>query len=736
MKTDLCKKASLKMLCIVTFYLVAVFFNNSAFANYKNEKIGENINQLNMLSVNDSGCIMEILIGDFQRKEIKIDEDGYNLLSLSIGTLIQEMGYPELPKISRSIMIPQGKNFSYKVTEQEFEMLSLKVAPSKGSILRDVNPDSVKYVFNQVYQENRYYPENLVETDKPYFIRNFQGVKMDIFPFSYNHYTGLLKVYTRLVIEITFEGLDRTDPIKITNKYFEPILKNHFLNYSQQTSKYRSVNDEGKMLVIAYDDFMGEMEPFVQHKNSTGLSTELVSISDIGTSANDIKSFIQDYYNNDNSLTFVLLVGDNAQVPTKMVYGGGSDPSYSLVSGTDNYPDIIIGRFSAETTDQVKTMVNRSINYTKNNPSFHNAIGIASNQGPGDDAEYDWEHQRNIRTGLLNWHYTNVDELYDGSQGGDDAPGDPTPGMISECINNGVSLINYTGHGSGSAWSTSGFSTSDINMLTNDNKLPFIFSVSCKIGNFTGMTCFCEAWLRAENSFTGSPTGAIGIYGSTINQPWYPPMQAQDEFNSLLVKEQYATFGSLCYNSSISMIDEYGTMGERTFLTWHIFGDPSINVLPENTLPQDIKIQFMTYSTSQLTNSISVNFRIFNTGITDVDLADVSARYYYNYEGTAQNEIANVYWTGILPSGTNITSKVNTNIESAGTDRIYTISFDSDAGIIKPGEYVECQTRFNKVDWSNYNQSNDFSFAPVFNYQDWEKTAGFINGVLVWGTTP
>lgn len=41
----------------------------------------------------------------------------------------------------------------------------------------------------------------------------------------------------------------------------------------------------------------------------------------IGTTAADVKNFIQNYYDNDNSLTFVLLVGDNAQIPTFIVSG-------------------------------------------------------------------------------------------------------------------------------------------------------------------------------------------------------------------------------------------------------------------------------------------------------------------------------------------------------------------------------------------------------------------------------
>ncbi|NLL13077.1 MAG: hypothetical protein GX267_06720 [Fibrobacter sp.] len=721
--------------------MLVVFLNGSVFANYETIKVSHNVNQVTVLSSTDSGCIIEIQLGTFHRKSININGDEYNLLDLPIGSLILEKGNPELPKISRSITIPHGKCISYNIVEQKYESYSMKVAPSKGLLMRGDDQEGVEYTFGQIYKEDKFYPENMLEVGEPYLIRDLRGVRINFFPFSYNPLSGTLKVYTKMVIEFKYTGQSRANSYEKdryeSNRFFEPILRNHFLNYAQQKSNKRAVADAGKMLVIAYNDFVDEMQPFVLHKNSIGLNTELVSMDSIGTTAADVKNFIQNYYDNDNSLTFVLLVGDNAQIPTFIVSGGGSDPTYSLVSGSDNYPDIIIGRFSAETDDQVITMVQRSINYNKEDPSFHNAIGIASSSGAGDDGEYDWEHMRNIRTDLLNWHYVHVDEFYEGSRGGADAPNNPTPDMIIASINNGVSLINYIGHGSNDKWATSGFSISDVNALSNDNKLPFIFSVGCLVGNFIDRTCFCEAWLRAKNNLTNNPTGAIGIYGSSVKQLFIPPMEAQDEFNRLLTTEQNATFGALCYNSSIAMIDKYGTSGETTFLTWQIFGDPSINVLPPAPIPQgNIKIQFMTYHPLALTNSVSVNLRIINTGTTDIDLASVTAKYFYTYEGAAQREETHVHWSGILPSGRDITSKVNATIESLDVNHILNISFDSDAGVLIPGEYVECQTRFNKLNWTNYDQSNDFSFSTFTNFWDWQKVAGFINNSLIWGTTP
>ena len=281
-----------------------------------------------------------------------------------------------------------------------------------------------------------------------------------------------------------------------------------------------------------------------------------------------------------------------------------SDPSYSYISIGDHYPDLFIGRFSAQNTEQLQTMVIRSMEYEKNPQIdaewYHKGTGVASNQGAGigDEGEADWEHMRILRSLLMNYTYTVVDELYDGSHGGEDASGNPNPTMVAEAVNDGRSIINYCGHGSPSGWGSSGFSTNDIHNLINDNMLPFVTCVACNNGQFDDYDeCFCEAWLRATNDETGEPTGAIVSTGSTKGMSWAPPMDAQDEFIDLIV-ETYEdnvkhTIGGIHYNGVMHMNDEYGSGGYSETDTWHFFGDPSI--LLRTDKPAEMSVEHGPY---------------------------------------------------------------------------------------------------------------------------------------------
>ena len=127
------------------------------------------------------------------------------------------------------------------------------------------------------------------------------------------------------------------------------LMDRHFLNYERST-RYDPLSDDGELLIICYDDFLDEIQPFADHKNSIGIITTVVPVSSIGNSEASIAAYIQNVYNS-SDLGFVLLVGDAFQVATGShpYEGGATDPMYGQIAGTDHYPEVIVGRFSAET---------------------------------------------------------------------------------------------------------------------------------------------------------------------------------------------------------------------------------------------------------------------------------------------------------------------------------------------------------------------------------------------------
>ncbi|MGC9338088.1 MAG: C25 family cysteine peptidase, partial [Candidatus Cloacimonadia bacterium] len=540
--------------------------------------------EVNVTQASDNLIEITYKLAGFTKNEIEIDGESYSLIGLPGEPVFLEKGLPELPKINRSVLIPARAKMVAKVTHYEVEEFhNINVAPSKGNLPRRVNPDDIPYWFETFYSTDSWFPEEITITHDPYILRDARGMVVEVHPFQYNPIQKVLRVYKNITVQIENVGIDNINVLDIPLKDKESVVKDFLTIYERRfinfpSLRYDLVPEVGTMLIITADEYYDEIVPLVNWKLQKGIPTVVKTISEIGgNNQTNIQNEIQYQYDN-NNLAFVLLVGDADDVAPKNVK---YDPLYVLLDGNDHYPDAFISRFCANYPSDVANQVNRSIRYERDVAElggdwYSKGVGIASSQGPGDDGEYDYQHLRNIRTLLLNYNYILVDELYDGSQGGADAPGNPTPTDVANSVNAGRSFINYTGHGSQTSWGSSGFSNSNIDQLSNGFMMPFIFSVACNNGEFHTGECFGEHWLKAGT--TDNPRGAIAFYGSTISQSWNPPMEAQDECTDLLVSETALTFGGLCFNGACSMMDQYGYSGQSEYDAWTIFGDASIQI--------------------------------------------------------------------------------------------------------------------------------------------------------------
>ncbi len=607
-------------------FLFSLFILSVTLLMSQTIRLNNGDNSISVLSSSETETILQYDINHFEQTKVDINGSEYYHIRLPKEGITQAKGMPELPVFNRSIIISNTARMNYEVYDVRYVDMQIPVAPSKGVITRDQNPAEIPYVFDRVYQEKNFYPANLAELSEPYIMRDFRGVTVRTVPFAYNPVTGTLRLYTQYKIRVFADGSDMVNVLagnrSNISREFAPIYENHFVNW--QNYRYTPVSDVyGKLLVICHTNYMSTILPYVNWKKQKGIETELIEWSTIGTTAAHLQTYIQNRYNADNTIAYIQIVGDAPQIPSLSSGGGGADPMFSNVAGSDNYPDIFIGRFSAETTAEVTAQINKAIVYERDlNTSatwLGRAMGIASAEGggsQGDMGESDIQHMNLIRTDLLGYGYTTVDQIYD--------PGAAAT-TVTTNVNAGRGFINYVGHGSNTSWVTTGFSNANASALTNGNMTPFIMDVACVNGNFVSITCFAEAWLRNANG------GAVAMYASSINQSWNSPMRAQDECTDLLIAESKTTTGGLYYNSSCKMMDIYGNTtgsdGVNMFRTWHIFGDASLTVRSKTpiamtvTHPAQIIIGSSTVNVSTgVANTLvalTYNNNIYARGFTD-----------------------------------------------------------------------------------------------------------------------
>jgi cellulose 1,4-beta-cellobiosidase len=141
----------------------------------------------------------------------------------------------------------------------------------------------------------------------------------------------------------------------------------------------------------------------------------------------------------------------------------------------------------------------------------------------------------------------------------------------------------------------------------------------------------------------------------------------------------------------------------------------------------DLVLQYRAGDTNAADNQIKPFFNIKNVGNTAVNLSDLKIRYYFSKEGTAAMDSA-IDWAQVGGA----------NIQRTFTDSYVELSFTAGAGSIQAGaQSGDIQLRMYKTDWSNFDESNDYSYDPTkTSYQDWSKVTLYKGGTLVWGIEP
>ena len=94
-----------------------------------------------------------------------------------------------MPHLSKSIIIPDNALMNIEIIDTEYVVYeNILIAPSKGNISRNINPNEIPWIFNGIYQENEYYPTEIVSMREPYILRDFRGQTIVFTPFQYNVY--------------------------------------------------------------------------------------------------------------------------------------------------------------------------------------------------------------------------------------------------------------------------------------------------------------------------------------------------------------------------------------------------------------------------------------------------------------------------------------------------------------------------------------------------------------------
>lgn len=149
-----------------------------------------------------------------------------------------------------------------------------------------------------------------------------------------------------------------------------------------------------------------------------------------------------------------------------------------------------------------------------------------------------------------------------------------------------------------------------------------------------------------------------------------------------------------------------------------------------------LALEYADGTTAATTNTPHPHFEIVNSTTSSVSLSSLTIRYWFTADGTQAQQ----FWCDYAVVGcSNLTGTfVPLASPTSTADTYLQVGFSSGAGSLAAnGNTGDLQTRFNKSDWSNYNQANDYSWNQnQTSYAAWSQVTLYLNGQLVYGTEP
>ncbi|MBM9502988.1 glycoside hydrolase family 6 protein [Actinacidiphila acididurans] len=147
-----------------------------------------------------------------------------------------------------------------------------------------------------------------------------------------------------------------------------------------------------------------------------------------------------------------------------------------------------------------------------------------------------------------------------------------------------------------------------------------------------------------------------------------------------------------------------------------------------------LKVQYKNNDSSPGDNQIKPGLQLVNTGTGSVSLSTVTIRYWFTSDGGASTFTANCDYAAV---GCGNVSQSVTAMSSpkTGADHYLQVSFTG-GSLAAGASSGDIQSRLNKTDWSNFTETNDYSYGTNTSYADASKITVYVNGTLVYGTEP
>ncbi len=521
-------------------------------------------------------------------EKVETSTGQYDRFTLSDELTIGRPGWPDLPVISRTILIPSTGAVNLKITnistKEEAGLRPLAAPPADFDDFTSGIPST------EFLSSSGWFPPEPVIVDEPAIMRGYRLVTTYTFPIQYNTATGLTRYNEDVEFDLEFNGIgtnEVSDASRIPPSYSaRKALENMVVNPPRFPDRDEILTGNYLYVVPNVNGVDQAITPLIEWRRKMGHSVAVAHVAADANSAT-IRNTIINAYQSNSPPEFVCLIGDAAggQVNVAAATETG-DYQYTRLDGNDPLPDVAIGRISAASVDQLRAIITKIVSY-ETNPYMGNAdwyrqamvVAGYSGNGIGEVHLAHWVRMQLEAYGFDEIHswYWNVNGNAQGNQE-----------FLTDAFRWGISILHYRAFSH-----MNGLMPAVIANLPNqDGRWPAVLAISCNTGNFVseqngnyqgvGMS---EEFLRAR----GGGIGAIGTSTGNTNVR-FNNLVAAGVWKGVYQNKMYCLGWGLNQGKYEIWRTYHGfDDGYANFMDWNnLMGDPGTSIWTD--VPQRIEV--------------------------------------------------------------------------------------------------------------------------------------------------
>lgn len=504
-------------------------------------------------SVNETEDFIDVTY-TFEGATVKRTAEGEEF-TMENAHYISTAGEPLLPYYSDMFLVPSLDSFVIEVVSESFhEFKAVDVVPSPGDMVvgESVKKDVAK---GEIYSVDAFYPARITPVSSHHLFRGAPLLTVETFPIQFNPVLGVVRCYTSITYRIRLDQIKQA--VILSEKAVDRVrdmVVNNVSRYDKPAPNYHpgkpvTYSIPENYLILTIPNYESVTREFAEWKTLMGFNCTVLSNSKWTPQL--IRETVQSFYEDNSGIDYMLIVGDNGQIPAETFTFYDDDERIDILSDkryaclTDSahvVTDFSIGRITGSNAAEIKGVFDKIKEYELSpvpNRSFYlTGLHCAYFQ----DVDYRNKEEKPDGKAAKNYAFVqeseeikdrlekldddiNVHRIY-ARQYEDVMPsiyGDGTPvpeelqkdyiwngnaSQVKQFLENqSAHYLLYHCHGQYDHWEKPYFTVNDARNLRNQAQ-PVVISSACYIGNFK-YECLAEALLKNPKG------GAVGLVANT-----------------------------------------------------------------------------------------------------------------------------------------------------------------------------------------------------------------------------